>query len=104
MVPLESIPPAGTNNFWYTRPDERSVVVFVHGIHSDSRDCWLLEEGDLGGKSTSILQAVHQVYWPRLIAEDDDFKEFGVISAAISLRRGQKIMVWLIVRQIFTEN
>jgi hypothetical protein len=29
------------NNFWYSRTDSDRVLVFVHGIFSDSRTCWL---------------------------------------------------------------
>src|SRR4051794_20958838 len=58
-----TIPPPGTNNFWYSY-NERSdtVIIFVHGIFSDSRDCWL---------NKSMAPAT---YWPQ-IANDD--KRFG---------------------------
>ena len=39
-----AIPVDRKYNFWYGRGDRTSAVVFVHGIFSDSRDCWLFED------------------------------------------------------------
>ena len=58
MEPLPNLPPKGTNNFWYCLNDSSSVIVFVHGILSDSRGCWLSEEE---GRTT---------YWPQLVTQD----------------------------------
>lgn len=49
--------PEDVNSFWYRHdPDARTVVVFVHGILSDSRACW--RAGPTGP------------YWPDLLAAD----------------------------------
>jgi hypothetical protein len=62
FVPMASspaLPPKGTNNLWYCRNASSSVVVFVHGILSESRGCWLSNSGE------------HTIYWPRLVTEDE---------------------------------
>jgi len=53
-----ALPPSGTNNVWYHTNDSPSVVVFVHGILSDSRGCWLDQSG------------AAPTYWPRLVVDD----------------------------------
>jgi pimeloyl-ACP methyl ester carboxylesterase len=51
------------NNTWYVvPPDADTVFVFVHGILSNSKTCWLNEADPL-----------HPVFWPDLIAEDERF-------------------------------
>ncbi|NPT47176.1 hypothetical protein GNZ12_38980 [Paraburkholderia sp. 1N] len=59
MTPSLALPAKGTNNLWYTLNDSSSVIVFVHGILSDSLGCWLAKEN--GEQST---------YWPQLVTED----------------------------------
>jgi len=49
------------NNFWYCRRDPNFVIVFVHGIFSNSRTCWL-HEGETNGEA---------VFWPDLVRQDD---------------------------------
>lgn len=51
-----NVPEKNINNLWYHRNDSSSVVVFVHGILSDSRSCWLSE--------------ATETYWPQLVIED----------------------------------
>jgi pimeloyl-ACP methyl ester carboxylesterase len=58
MTSSTVLPPKRTNNIWYYLKDSSSVIVFVHGILSDSLGCWLSEKD---GRAT---------YWPQLIAED----------------------------------
>lgn len=53
-----TLPAKHTNNLWYHLNHSSSVIVFVHGIFSDSRDCWLAKEE---GRTT---------YWPQLVTED----------------------------------
>jgi hypothetical protein len=66
-----SFPPAGTqpappapearqNNFWHAHTNSDTVFVFIHGIFSDSHDCWLFK--DPAGQRT--------VFWPDLIRAD----------------------------------
>lgn len=49
------------NNFWYDVNTSDTVIVFVHGIFSDSRGCWLFED----------LVSGQRVFWPDLIRGDD---------------------------------
>jgi Putative serine esterase (DUF676) len=58
MVNRPDLPPSGVNNLWYVSNDSTSVVVFVHGILSDSRSCWL-------------AKGENRVYWPQLVSEDE---------------------------------
>jgi pimeloyl-ACP methyl ester carboxylesterase len=62
ILPLAAVgqapPPAGRNNLWYYYSDSDTVFIFVHGILSDSRTCWL--------NTTSKKQA----YWPALVRSD----------------------------------
>jgi hypothetical protein len=60
------IPEPARNNIWYRRSDTGTVLVFVHGVLSDSRSCWL-----------STAEQTHE-YWPRLIAGDERFKDVGI--------------------------
>jgi hypothetical protein len=52
------LPPEGHNNFWWINNKSATVIVFVHGIFSDSRSCWLRDD----------LEALQ--YWPDLISKD----------------------------------
>jgi hypothetical protein len=60
------LPEPGRNNFWFRYSESRTVLIFVHGVLSDSRSCWL---------STSKSGGA---YWPRLVAEDARFGETGI--------------------------
>src|SRR5262249_9770770 len=55
------MPKDRTNNFWYVLNSSDTVVVFVHGIFSDSRGCWLFEDRAPG----------HRVFWPDLVRTDE---------------------------------
>lgn len=46
------------NRGWYMANDSSTVFVFVHGIFSNSRDCWTSTSG---------------VYWPQLLRADPRF-------------------------------
>jgi hypothetical protein len=46
---------AHSNNTWYRHKGADTVVVFVHGIFSNSRDCWTSE---------------NETYWPTLLESD----------------------------------
>ncbi len=52
------------NNFWYSYNDSDAVIVFVHGIFSDSKGCWYHKEK--GGSATGV-------FWPDLILDDTRF-------------------------------
>jgi 3',5'-cyclic AMP phosphodiesterase CpdA/pimeloyl-ACP methyl ester carboxylesterase len=52
------IPPAGTNNLWYDyHADSDTVLIFIHGILSDSRAAWL-------------YKGPPDIYWPDLLKSD----------------------------------
>lgn len=63
------LPAPGANNFWYLNRQTESVIVFVHGIFSDSRDCWLHLNRSNPPESS---------YWPALIESDPRFKAVSV--------------------------
>jgi hypothetical protein len=60
------LPAARANNRWYLISHSQSVIVFVHGILSDSRDCWLYKDPS---------DEARNEYWPRLIASDPRFRD-----------------------------
>jgi tetratricopeptide (TPR) repeat protein len=66
------LPQPNENNLWYRYNDRDAVLVFVHGVLSDSRGCWLYED-DETKKPVS--------YWPDLIESDVRFKEVGIYLA-----------------------
>jgi pimeloyl-ACP methyl ester carboxylesterase len=72
---IARLPKAGENNLWYRHNAEDAVLVFVHGILSDSRGCWLNQGEDAGRPGEPIS------YWPELIASDDRFKDVGIYLA-----------------------
>jgi tetratricopeptide (TPR) repeat protein len=53
---------AKTNNFWYEYNEADAAIVFVHGIFSDSRSCWLHTEGQ------------ERQFWPDLVRTDPRLK------------------------------
>jgi pimeloyl-ACP methyl ester carboxylesterase len=61
----DTLPPAGTSNFWYCDTGSDTVVVFVHGLNSDSRRTWLRSEAGLSGEA----------YWPRIVLGDPEFEQ-----------------------------
>lgn len=65
------LPKGKANNEWYCANESDTVVVFVHGLHSDSLTAWksLTEEG---GKAT---------YWPGLVLSDPSLKAPSVYLA-----------------------
>ncbi|SJM90169.1 alpha/beta fold hydrolase [Crenothrix polyspora] len=48
------------NNLWYRRKGHDTVVVFVHGIFSDSQSCW----------THKLKNSTKRKFWPDLIGED----------------------------------
>lgn len=46
------------NNTWHTYNSSDTVIVFVHGIFSNSADCWKADNG---------------TYWPTLLSQDNRF-------------------------------
>jgi hypothetical protein len=60
-----SLPEVGQNNLWFQDRKTDEVLVFVHGIFSDSRSCWL---------RTDPLS----VYWPDLVSRDCRFNRYSI--------------------------
>ena len=59
---LDAKPPeAGVNNFWYCLNASDTAIVFVHGLHSDSRGAWM-HQTKAGEDAEN--------YWPHLVAKD----------------------------------
>ena len=58
------LPEVGQNNLWYYYNDGDTAVVFVHGLFSDSRTCWLRSNEGNSARS---------VYWPALVRGDARF-------------------------------
>jgi hypothetical protein len=57
-----------TNNCWYLSRKTDRVIVFVHGVLSNSAGCWYKEpEGGSPG-----------VYWPDLLKKDERFSEYSL--------------------------
>jgi tetratricopeptide (TPR) repeat protein len=60
-----TLPSPGDNNLWFEERGTDAALVFVHGIFSDSRNCWLRE---------SKLP----VFWPDLVARDRRFDSYSL--------------------------
>nr|WP_303903536.1 hypothetical protein [Thiohalomonas denitrificans] len=55
------IPAVSENNVWYSYDEHAShVIIFVHGIFSDSRTCWLHQDDNV----------TKCEYWPELVRRD----------------------------------
>jgi tetratricopeptide (TPR) repeat protein len=65
----DRLPAPNQNNLWYHHTGGDAVLVFVHGLLSDSRGCWLHDDG-----STPI-------YWPDLIETDARFGDIALYLA-----------------------
>ncbi|NNE43851.1 MAG: hypothetical protein HKN12_06565, partial [Gemmatimonadetes bacterium] len=64
-----TVPAPQTNQVWYHRGSSDLTVVFLHGILSDSRSCWLSARND------------DFVYWPELVVADSTFGDASVYLA-----------------------
>jgi hypothetical protein len=61
---VDSRPPAGKNNVWHSYQDSSRVLVFVHGLSDNSRDCWF--NTDAGS------------YWPDRVRSTSEFHDYSV--------------------------
>jgi hypothetical protein len=64
-------PPERINNFWYLRRNPARVLVFVHGIFSDSRGCWLFED----------IDSMRRVFWPDIVSGDRRLGDVSIFLA-----------------------
>jgi len=71
-VNIEQLPQSGTNNLWFRYNASDAALVFVHGVLSDSRGCWLHHDKKHSEKSR---------YWPDLIASDSRFNNVSIYLA-----------------------
>lgn len=66
LIPFERLlaqSPPPQNNTWQTYNSSDTVFIFVHGIFSNSADCWTADTG---------------VFWPKLLSQDDRFNQPSV--------------------------
>lgn len=56
------------NGAWIRRPESDTVIVFVHGIFSNSRDAWLASDSPC-------------TYWPVMVSKDAAFAKAGIFVA-----------------------
>jgi hypothetical protein len=54
---------------WIKKPENNTVVIFVHGILSNADDCWKNDNG---------------TYWPVLLSKEEDIKETGIYTFSYS--------------------
>lgn len=59
---LRIVPPSDVNNVWYEYRESDTAMVFVHGVLSDSRSCWLRSANKFVANDT---------YWPELVCRDE---------------------------------
>jgi pimeloyl-ACP methyl ester carboxylesterase len=61
-------PAPSHNNLWYEDRKSDQVIVFVHGVLSDSHGCWYRGPTD----------SQPGVYWPDLLRKDRRFNDFSI--------------------------
>jgi len=64
-----NVPKEKVNNIWYRLTDGNTVIVFVHGIFSDSNNCWFYKN------KNDILKSQ---YWPNLLTQDPEFDDISI--------------------------
>ena len=62
------LPAKEENNCWYANNASDTVIVFIHGIFSDSRDSWKYVSKD-------------DQYWPEIVSYDDRLKKPSIFLA-----------------------
>lgn len=81
--PARVIPEPKENNRWYTYSGSDTVLIFLHGIFSDSRGCWLYSEPSrrAGLRVRKSAERPREIYWPDLIADDPKFAGVDIFLA-----------------------
>jgi tetratricopeptide (TPR) repeat protein len=99
--PAGAKPDPGKNNvFFRICPNSDVVMIFVHGVLSDSRGCW---GRNYGGQ---------EVYWPALICEDPRLNGISIflagyetaIDSGSSTVRDASKTVWTAISESFTDK
>src|SRR5437868_15178880 len=88
MSPIRVIPQPKANNVWYAYTGSDTVLIFLLGIFSDSRGCWLYSEPSKPSrpffrKRPPPLPA-RVIYWLNLIVEDQNFSLVDVFLAGFA--------------------
>jgi pimeloyl-ACP methyl ester carboxylesterase len=63
-----NLPAPGHNNLWHEDRNSDQVIVFVHGVLSDSHGCWYRKPVD----------SRSGVYWPSLVRDDRRLRNFSI--------------------------
>ena len=78
------LPEPSKNNEWFRYTGSDTVLIFVHGIFSDSRGCWMYSEPVKYSGVLSLFGSkpvVVERYWPSLVADDARFANVDVYLA-----------------------
>ncbi|MEW5931591.1 MAG: alpha/beta hydrolase [Gemmatimonadota bacterium] len=75
------LPSPAERNIWYRYKDSNTVVVFVHGIFSNIRDCWHYKDSTNPARSA---------YWPEMISRDAEFADAGIFLAGYYTAPGSR--------------
>ncbi|MGY8669294.1 NB-ARC domain-containing protein [Bradyrhizobium sp. UFLA05-109] len=67
MMDISILPAEEVNNIWFKATSSNAAIVFVHGVLSSSRTCWLYEENKKP-----------LAYWPDLINADPRFGNISI--------------------------
>ena len=73
------VAPALPNSRWHVCRENRRSIVFVHGIFSNSDDCWRYSQSGYA-----------DVFWPKLVSEDLVFKAYSVYLGGFPTSRDSK--------------
>lgn len=77
LQPLPPRPSAEQNTRWHRYIDGARVIVFVHGIFSNSRTCWTAETKNFA-----------DVFWPDLLARSKEFDSYSIYLAGFPTSAG----------------
>lgn len=69
------------NASWYEKTGSPTVIIFVHGLFSDSRSCWTAVSESADGES---------VYWPALVVSDPRLESPSIFMAGFHTAPGAR--------------
>jgi hypothetical protein len=70
------LPEPTTRNVWYRNAEGELAIIFIHGLASNVRDCWLAS-----GPTSDI-------YWPWMVSTDPALKNWGIFLAGYNAEDG----------------